>query len=228
MADESKRIIKVDYKAYLADRNTLYDTTNADAAKEAGLFNENYTYSPFPYIEGSSKVFDGLGEAFLAAEIGKETEVTIPCEKAAGKSDTKQIQFVPMNVFQKKNVYPQVGMTVNIENRTGTIVSVGAGRVKVDFNSPLAGHDLLYKFTVVEEVKEPVDKVKAIVEAYYNRTDNMEYEICEDKVVIKENDFCKYDSAWTQSKFKIVADIRSVLGINRIDFIQTWDIPKKE
>ena len=46
MAD-AKKLIRLNYKAYLADADEkLYDTTDAEAAKEAGIFNEKYTYAP--------------------------------------------------------------------------------------------------------------------------------------------------------------------------------------
>ena len=119
-------------------------------------------------------------------------------------------------------------MTVTVGNKSGTIASVGAGRVKVDFNSPLAGHDLTYKFTVVEEVTEPLEKAKAVVEADFSTAEGFEFAVSEDKVVVTEPDLCKYDSNWNIAKYKVVADLRQVLGITRVEFIQVWDIPKKE
>ena len=56
MAD-AKRIVRIDYKAYFADADRLYDTTNADAAKEAGIFNEKVTYAPMAYIIGSGSLY---------------------------------------------------------------------------------------------------------------------------------------------------------------------------
>ena len=75
MAD-AKRIVRIDYKAYFADADRLYDTTNADAAKEAGIFNEKVTYAPMAYIIGSGSLYADLDAAIAGAEIGKETEVS--------------------------------------------------------------------------------------------------------------------------------------------------------
>ena len=185
MAD-AKRIVRIDYKAYFADADRLYDTTNADAAKEAGIFNEKVTYAPMAYIIGSGSLYADLDAAIAGAEIGKETEVTIPCEKAAGARNPRLIELHPIKEFYKNEINPYPGMSVSLGNRNGVVMSVGAGRVKVDFNNPLAGHDLKYEVTVVEEVTDPVEKAKCIMEMDFGTSEGFGFGIMEDKVVITE------------------------------------------
>ncbi|MBO4797327.1 MAG: peptidylprolyl isomerase, partial [Candidatus Methanomethylophilaceae archaeon] len=168
-------------------------------------------------------LFPDLEAALESAEIGKECEVTIPCEKAAGARNPKNVEYRPLKEFVKDDRYPQVGMQVSVGNKTGYITSIGAGRVKVDFNNPLAGHDLMYKFTVLEEITDPVEKAKAVVEADFSTIEGFQFDVSENKVVVSEPDICKYDSNWTIAKYKIVADLRSVLGVNRVEFLQVWD-----
>ena len=100
MAD-AKKIVRIDYKAYFADADRLYDTTNADAAKEAGIFNEKVTYAPMAYIVGSGSLYADLDAAIAGAEVGKEVEVTIPCEKAAGARNPRLIELHPIKEFYK-------------------------------------------------------------------------------------------------------------------------------
>ena len=170
MADEAKKLIRFNFKAYIADEDRLYDTNIAEAAKEAGIYNEKVPYEPVAHIVGTKRLFPDLEDAIASAEIGKEYEVSIPCEKAAGPRNPKNVEYRPIKDFidRERNQYPQPGMTVTVGNKSGVISSVGAGRVKVDFNNPLAGHDLMYKFTVVEEVTDPVEKAKAVVEADFS------------------------------------------------------------
>ena len=60
MAD-AKKLVRLTYKAYLADADErLYDTTDAEAAKEAGIFNEKMTYAPMAYLFGSKTLFPDL------------------------------------------------------------------------------------------------------------------------------------------------------------------------
>ena len=186
MAD-AKKIVRIDYKAYFADADRLYDTTNADAAKEAGIFNEKVTYAPMAYIVGSGSLYADLDAAIAGAEVGKEVEVTIPCEKAAGARNPRLIELHPIKEFYKNEINPYPGMSVSLGNRNGVVMSVGAGRVKVDFNNPLAGHDLKYEVTVVEEVTDPVEKAKCIMEMDFGTSEGFGFGIMEDKVVPSES-----------------------------------------
>ena len=228
MAD-AKKLIRLNYKAYLADADDkLYDTTDAEAAKEAGIYNEKLTYAPMSYIVGSKALFPDLEEAIANAEIGKETEVVIPCEKAAGPRNPKLIELYPIKDFYKQEINPYPGLTVALGNKAGTVISVGAGRVKVDFNNQLAGHDLMYRFTVVEEITDAKEKAKAIIEVAFGSSEGFDFEIADDKVTVIESEVCKFHQNWAVAKYKIVTDLREVFGVSRIDFLQVWDSAKKE
>ena len=195
MAD-AKKIVRIDYKAYFADADRLYDTTNADAA-------------------------------IAGAEIGKEIEVTIPCEKAAGARNPKLIELHPIKEFYKNEINPYPGMPVSLGNKHGVVLSVGAGRVKVDFNSPLAGHDLMYKLTVVEEVTDAVEKAKCVMEMDFGTSEGFGFGIMEDKVVVTEAEICKFHEGWAIAKYKLVSDYRNVFGVDRVEFVQVWESAKK-
>ena len=212
MAD-AKRIVRIDYKAYFAEADKLFDTTNADAAKEAGIFNEKVTYVPMAYIVGSNTLYADVDAAIAGAEVGKEIEVTVPCEKAAGARNPRLIELHPIKEFYKNEINPYPGMSVSLGNRSGIVMSVGAGRVKVDFNSPLAGHDLKYEITVVEEVTDPVEKAKCIME---------------DKVVITEAEVCKFHEGWAVAKYRLVSDYRATFGVDRVEFVQVWESKKAD
>ena len=245
MAD-AKKLIRFEYKAYInADEEKLYDTNILEVAKEAGIFNEKLKYAPMAHIVGSNQTFPDLDEALANAEIGKETEVVIPCENAAGPKDPAKIELHQIKEFTSQNIKPYPGLVVSLDkkvgivqtypgvtiavgNRTGTVVSVGAGRVKIDFNNQLAGYDLTYKFTVLEEITDAEEKAKAILEANFNTSDGFKFEVSDDKVVVIESDICKFDQNWIVAKYKIVSDIRATLGVNRVDFLQVWDAGKKE
>ena len=164
MAFKKGDIVRVDYNAYIADIERLYDTTSESAAKDAGIYNEKYTYAPMAYIVGSEKVFKALDDAIMNAEIGKEVTIEIASADAAGPRDPKLVETYPVREFYKQQINPYPGLEVKLGNRTGTIMSAGAGRVKVDFNNPLAGKDLSYTFTVTEVVTDKEAKAKAIVE----------------------------------------------------------------
>ena len=145
-------IVRMNYDAYIADNEKLYDTTYEDKAKENGMYNEQYKYAPMPYIVGSGKLFPALDAAITAAEVGKRTVVEIPSEEGAGARDPKLLETHPLREFHKQEINPYPGLEVSLGERRGTVLSVGAGRVKVDFNNPLAGKNLRYEFEITEVV----------------------------------------------------------------------------
>ncbi len=228
MAD-AKKLIRLNYKAYLADADDkLYDTTDAEAAKEAGIYNEKLTYAPMSYIVGSKALFPDLEEAIANAEIGKETEVVIPCENAAGPRNPKLIELYPIKDFYKQEINPYPGLTVSLGNRTGTVMSVGAGRVKVDFNNPLAGHDLKYVMKVTEEITENDKKATAIVEADFGNADDFKFEFPGDKVVVTLPEITKFHQEWPVARFRVVSDLREAFGVDTVEFVEIWSAAKKD
>ncbi|MDO5861212.1 MAG: FKBP-type peptidyl-prolyl cis-trans isomerase [Thermoplasmata archaeon] len=226
MAD-TKKIVHINFKAYFEDAGKMYDTNIEECAKENGLYNEKVSYAPMAYVVGSKGFYPEVDEAIANAEIGKEIEVVVPCEKAAGARNPRLIELHSIKDFYKAEINPYPGMTVSLGNRSGTVMSVGAGRVKVDFNSPLAGHDLSYKVTVVDEVTDAVEKAKAIMEIDFGSSDDFGFAIMEDKVVVTEADICKFHESWPVAKYRLVSDYRSVFGLDRVEFVEIWESAKK-
>lgn len=215
-------IVRVAYKAYIADIDRLYDTTDEAAAKDAGLYNEKYTYAPMPYIVGSGKLFKALDEAIAKAAVGKEVTVEIPAAEGAGPRDPKLVETYPVREFYKQQINPYPGLEVQLGNKKGTVMTAGAGRVKVDFNNPLAGKDLKYVFTVTEVVTDEQAKAKSIVEMSFGTSDGFSFEISADKVSIKLPDIVKFSQEWPIQKFKIVSDMRDAFGVDTIELVEIW------
>ena len=220
-------IVRLEFSGYLADSNELFDTTNAEVAKEAGIFNENATYAPIPVLVGSARLFEGLEDALVGAQLATEQEVTIPPEKAAGPRDPKLVENIPVRDFLKQDIEPKIGMEVNIKNRVGLVTAITPRVVRVDFNRRFAGRTLRYKFKVITRVDEPTDKVLAIVEMDYGTKDNFSASVDGDSVSIVLPDVCKYDQKWILAKYKVVADLREGMKVKTIRFIEEY-IKKEE
>ena len=215
-------IVLLDFDGWVADSDVLFDTTNAQTAQDNDVFNDKIDYKPLPVLVGGGRIFEGLDEAIESAEIGKETEVVIPAEKAAGQRDPKLVEMISMREFLKQDIEPHVGMEVTIRNRPGMITAVTPGRVRVDFNRPLAGKDLKYKFTVVSKVEGDVENVKAVLEMDYGTSEGFDVTV-EDKVVsIVLPDVCKYDQKWILAKYRVVADLREAMDAANVRFIEEY------
>ena len=101
MANDAKKVIRLDYKAYLADMDKLYDTTDEAAAKDAGIYNEKVKYEPMSYIVGSKKLFPALDKAIADAKVGEEFTVEVPCEEGAGVRNPKLIETHSVKDFYR-------------------------------------------------------------------------------------------------------------------------------
>ncbi len=232
---EKGDIIKWEYDAWIVEegKEELFDTTNEELAKENGIHDPNVKYGPMYSIIGAERLIKGIDEELLKAEVGKEYVVTILPEDAYGERDPKLVKIhsyreIARKIAERdKNAYPEPGMEVIIDNKRGKIVTVTPGRVVVDFNHPLAGKTLKYRFKILEKVEGEVEKVKAIIEMDYGKdVDNFKIEVKGDDISIELADTCKYDSSWSVAKYMIVSDIRDYVANKNVKFIEVYK--KKE
>lgn len=217
-------LVRVDYEAW-TEEGELFDTTSRDVATQHGKYNPDIVYEPLPVLVGAGRVIPGFDEALQGAEVGKEVDVTIPAEKAFGAKDPDNVETIPLREFQKQEVTPYPGLRFRYQNKMATVVSVSPGRVRIDYNNPLAGKALRYKFTIVEEISDPVQKVKAFIESAYGqgRVDGFRIEPQGDAVNITLPDQCKYDlQRWPMAKFRLVSDLRTYGGFRTTRFIEEY------
>ena len=227
MAD-AKKVIRLNYKAYMADADRLYDTTYEQDAKDAGIYNEKVKYQPMAYIVGSKKLFPALDKAISEAKVGEEFTVEIPAEEGAGARNPKLVETHSIKEFYRQEINPYPGLTVSLGNKTGVVLSVGAGRVKVDFNNALAGHDLKYVMTIAEEITDGAEKAKAIIEADFAAADDFKFEFPGDKVVVTLPEITKFHQEWPVTRFRVVSDLRETFGVDTVEFVEIWSAAKKE
>lgn len=140
----------------------IFDLTVENEAREEGLHREDRDYSPIPVLIGEQYVIEGFEDALLDMDVGDETEVEIDSDRAYGARDSDKIETYPEKEFKKQDVQVRVGEEVMIGNQRGKVLSKGSGRVKIDFNHPLAGKDLEYWIEVKEKVEDDEEKAEYI------------------------------------------------------------------
>ena len=210
-------------------QKTLHETTHADVAKAADKYDEKKAYAAIPVIVGHDRIPKGLDEALLDASVGETKEVVIPPGKGAGERDPKLVKLYPMREFLKKDIEPEPGLEVHMDGRHGTIMAVTAGRVRVDFNNPLAGRTLQYKVTVAKRAESAEERVRGVLEMDYGLGEQF-------KVFVKDGgeadvflpDVCKTDERWFVSKFRVVADLREFAGIPKVRFVEEYEKKAEE
>ncbi|AHL22143.1 FKBP-type peptidyl-prolyl cis-trans isomerase [Thermococcus nautili] len=173
---EKGDVIKLRYTGKIKETGEIFDTTDEEIAKQAGIYKENGVYGPVPIAVGAGHVLQGLDEALEGLEVGKKYEIEIPPEKGFGKRDRKLIKTFTLGQFRRQGIIPFPGMPVEIETEggrklKGRVLTVSGGRVRVDFNHPYAGKHLIYEVEIVEKVEDPIEKVKGMIELRLPRVD---------------------------------------------------------
>jgi len=207
-------------------REELFDTTNEDLAKKHGIRKEKKVYKEMPLIVGEDRLFKGLDESLIGAEVGVEAEAKILPEKGAGERDPKLVELHSIREFIRKKIEPKVGMEVTLDNKVGTITAVTAGRVRVDFNNPLAGKTVRFKYKVTRKANSSEEKVRGIIDMDYGFVEDFQIKASEEEADIVLPDLCKYDETWFKAKYKLVSDLREFANLKMIRFIEEYK--KKE
>ena len=153
MAQQKGDFILIDYVAKVKETNEVFDTTKEDVAKNEHLKKEGEVYEPKLVVVGESWVLKSLDDALLTTEINK----------AFGPRDPEKIRRVPIKQLYAKEINPVVGARIEFQGKMATIRSIGAGRVLLDYNPPLAGRTLIYDLTVTKKLEDPQEKVSALI-----------------------------------------------------------------
>ncbi len=200
----------------------VFDTTSAEAAREAGIENASATYGPILVRVGSGHVIPGLDDALIGREVGDEAEVDVPPEKGFGEYRRDLVEGVPLKKFGEK---VQVGSRVKNDNREGVVRDIIGGRAIVDYNTDLAGKDLHYTFTVVEIVEDGVERAKGLVRLYSGRELDATFE--SGILTFELPPGIGYDRRWILWKPSIVRDIfEAASDVTEIRFLETVKRPE--
>ena len=164
MAFKEGDMVLVDYSLFVKETGELVETTKEDVAKLYKKYEEGKEYSPQLFIVGEGRYVKGIERAIKGAEgLGKEYSVEISPKEAYGERNPNKVKIYSRKLFIRNNIVPEVGKEVTLGNSTGRIIAVGGGRVTVDFNHPLAGKTLIFKFKVIKKLEDPVEKIKHLV-----------------------------------------------------------------
>gem|GEM_PF-142743 len=230
---KSGDVVRIEYEMWAKETDELIDTTKEDLAVEKGIYDPKNIYKPLALIVGSGKLLKPLEDDMLEAEVGEERTVEIPPSEAYGERDPNLVEFFPtqrilsLPEFRDRDNYPEPGMEVTVRGKKGRIIKVTSSRVVVDFNHPLAGKTIVYKYKIVGKAEEPEEIVRWVIEAEYGKEADFVVKVDGKTVDITLPDVCKYDDRWFLAKFGIVGDLRDSLGFETIRFIEEY-VKKKE
>ncbi|MCS7125004.1 MAG: peptidylprolyl isomerase [Candidatus Bathyarchaeota archaeon] len=163
MALQKGDFILIDYVAKVKETGEVFDTTIEEIAKKERLYKEGEIYEPKLVVVGEGWVLKALDESLMTMDVGKPATVEIPPDKAFGPRDPEKVRRVPLRQLTAKGITPNLGMRLEYEGKMAVVRAVGAGRVLLDFNPPLAGKTLVYEVTVKKKLETQEEKIAALI-----------------------------------------------------------------
>jgi len=221
--------ILVDQTCKVKESGEVIETTIAKVAEEAKLHKHEAVYEPMFIVVGEGWVTKGLDEALSGLEVEKTATIEVPPEKGYGARDPSKIRLVPLRRFKADGVTPVPGMQLEIDRKPALIRSVGAGRVQVDFNHPLAGKTLIYEVSIASVIEAKEEKIKAII---HRRLPSVAKEkigltLVGNELTIEIPEEAFFLEGLQLAKRMILTDLEKfILEIEKISFIEVFKKPK--
>lgn len=153
----------VNFTLKVKESGQTVDTTYDAVAKDAHIHREDASYGPRFIILGEGWLPKGLEDSLVGADVGKSTKVELPPEKGYGARDPGKMRLVPLRRFRDKQIDPVPGAEIELDGRPAVVRAVGAGRVQVDYNHPLAGRTLIYDVSVEKVLEDENEKILSVI-----------------------------------------------------------------
>ncbi len=223
-------IIRLDYTIWYVenDKEEIYDTTLEQVAKDNGIHDPNKRYAPEVIILGKNMILEELEKKIKESEINKEYDLYLEPAQAYGERKPDLLKIHSWKEFDRNKIVPEVGKYITLNGNRGKVVSVSPGRILVDYNHPLAGKKIHYKYIIREIVDGIENKTRAMIELGYNKDiDKFKINIYDDKMEIIVPDSCKYGGDWTLAKFYIIGFIRDFYD-KPINIVEIYNPPEKK
>jgi len=225
MPFENGDFLLIDYVAKVKETGEVFDTTLEDLAKKERLYKEGEIYESKLVVVGEGWVLKALDESLLNLELNKPAPVEIPPDKAFGKRDPEKVRLVPLRRLLAKNITPTIGMRLEFEGKLAIVRTIGAGRVQLDFNPPLAGKTLVYEVTAQKKLETKGEKLNALIHRRIPTVDASKFALKTRKTTIEvevpEEAF--YIEGLQATKRGIAVDIQKFFPeIDTVKFVETF------
>jgi peptidylprolyl isomerase len=223
--------ILINYTAKVKETNEVFDTTLEEVAKKEHLHKEGEIYEPKLIVIGESWMLKAVDESFETMKLNKPQSVEVPPDKAFGPRDPEKIKRVPLKQLLAKDIHnPTIGMRIDYNGKMATIRSIGAGRVLLDFNPPLAGKTLVYDVTVDKKLAADEEKVTALIHRRIPLVDTEKFKFTIQKktltIDMPEDSF--YIEGIQIAKRGIAMDLQKFLPeLTEIKFVESFKSPPK-
>lgn len=110
---------------------------------------------PVSLIVGDGNLLEGFEKVLLNLQAGDIRTAHLSPDEAFGKWNADNVQTFSTTQFAMTGSTPQQGMLIEFEDKgkntlAGVVTSIQGDEIKVDFNHPLAGQNILFKVQIAK------------------------------------------------------------------------------
>lgn len=175
---KKKEFVEIKYTGYA--NGQIFDSNIAEDLKK---INPEAKEQKTIVCIGEGMVVPGLDRALENKDIDKEFEIDVAPKEGFGERKKELITTIPLKSFTEKNIAPRTGMMLTLDNYLVKILAVSGARVTVDFNNPLSGKHLKYKFKIIRKVDDKKEKIESLFMLFFKFIP--EFEIGDKGVIIR-------------------------------------------
>ncbi|MBW6462174.1 MAG: peptidylprolyl isomerase [DPANN group archaeon] len=169
--------VNIGFVGRIKESGEIFDLTDEELAKKSNIYNPQVKYGPVTVVLGAGQILPGLEAGIKKLSVKDNSDVELEPSVAFGDRDARLIKVFNHNQFKSQNIIPIPGHYIDFAGTKGRVVSVASGRVRMDFNHPLAGKTLVYTVGVNKIVEDASEQIGAIVSYYTAIYDNIKIDI---------------------------------------------------
>jgi peptidylprolyl isomerase len=154
---------------------------------------------------GEKMVVPGLDKALENKNLNEEYRIKVPYNEGFGKKHRELIKTIPLSVFTKQKINPIPGASLLLDNQLARIITISGARVLTDFNNPLSGKDLEYKYIITRIVLDKKENSEALFK--FNLKHVPQLEIKDSTLIVKGPKVLEQIVKMYSKKFKDLLDL---------------------
>lgn len=117
------------------------------------IIESSFDEEPVEISMDSDDITDGMVLALFGLKQGDKQTLTLTPEQGFGARDEDNIHDMPLSDFPAE-LAPEIGLSYSFESADGaeipgTVVSLKDHAVEIDFNHPLAGHEIIFSVEII-------------------------------------------------------------------------------
>ena len=123
------------------------------ALTNGSVIESSFDDEPVEISMGNSDVTDGMELAIFGLKEGDSQTLTLTPEQGFGMRDEDNVHDMPLSDFPEE-LPPRPGLSYSFESADGddipgTVVSLKNKTAEIDFNHPLAGHEIVFTVKII-------------------------------------------------------------------------------